>query len=73
MMGVNVDGAYRCASYAAVIDQNILSIKVQVIDTYFGKLLISVHFNQKEANVFIQKHGQYVFDGIGGYVLAKSE
>lgn len=72
MMGVNIEGTYKCASSAGFIDENILSIKVQVVDTYFGKLQISVHFNDNEANLFIQKHGQYVFDGITGYVLARS-
>lgn len=73
MMGVNVEGEYDCASSAGFIDENLLAIKVQVIDTYAGKLQITAHFSKDEANLFVQKHGQYVFDGIGGYVCAKAQ
>jgi len=72
MMGVDVCGTYSCATSGAFIDENTLAIKVQVIDTYFGKLQITLHFNNNEANLYMHKCGQYVFDGIGGYVLAKS-
>jgi hypothetical protein len=73
MMGVNVEGKYTCAVSAGFVREDILAIKLQVIDTYFGKLQISAHFNDNEANIFVQKHGQYVFDGIEGYILAKAD
>ena len=72
MMGINVEGKYKCLSSAGFIDDNTLAIKVQVIDSYFGKMQITANFNNNELNVYIRKHGQYVFDDIGGYVVAKS-
>jgi hypothetical protein len=71
MMGVDVIGTYYCASSAGFIDDKVLAIKVQVIDTYFGKVQITGHFNNDEATLYFLAQGQYVFDDIGGYVVAK--
>jgi len=71
MMGVWEKGEYDCATSAAFVNENTLVIKLQVIDTYFGKLQFTINFNNNEANMYIKKQGQYVFDGIEGYVLGK--
>ena len=61
----------RCCArgFARCLPSKIL---LQVIDTYFGKLHIVIGFGDGEASMHITKCGQYVFDGIDGYVLAKS-
>ena len=72
MMGIYVKGKYNCVSSAGFIDDNTLAIKLQVIDSYLGKLQITANFNSNEVNIIMQKHGQYVFEGVNGYVVAKS-
>ena len=72
MMGVYETGKYNCACSGAWVEDNTFVIKVQVIDTYFGKLQLTVNFNGENANLYAFKRGQYVFDGIDGYVMAKS-
>jgi len=72
-MGIWSDGKYHCVASAGFVREDTLAIKLQVIDTYFGKLQITIAFDGDEANLYIKKHGQYVFDGIEGYVFAKAE
>ncbi len=71
MMGVYEEGKYKCANSGAWVEENTFVLKVQVIDTYFGKLQITVNFSGENANLYAFKRGQYVFDGIDGYVIAK--
>jgi len=72
MMGENEEGEYKCAASGAWVDENTFVIKLQVIDTYFGGLHIVISFKDTRATMYISKSGQYVFDGIGGYVIGIS-
>ena len=69
MMGKNEVGEYECASSSAWVDEYTFAIKLQVIDTYFGGLYILISFKDSRATMHLSKSGQYVFDGIGGYVI----
>ena len=69
MMGVFEDGEYDCAVSAAWADEHTLSIKAQVIDTYFGCLRVYISFADDRAVVKMVRSGQYVFDGMEGYVI----
>lgn len=73
MMGKNEPGEYDCAVSAAWVDGHTFSVMAQVIDTYFGCLNIHIGFVGKEATMLFRKSGQYVFDGMEGYVIARQE
>ncbi len=73
MMGVYEDGAYDAAISGAWVDENTFAVRSQVIDTYFGAACAFVCFKDKRATLQLTRSGQYVFEGINGYVIAKSE
>jgi len=70
MMGRNEPGEYNCAVSAAWVDNNTFSVMAQVIDTYFGCLNVHIGFKDSRATLLFKKSGQYVFDGIEGYLIA---
>lgn len=72
MMGENEEGEYKCAASGAWVDENTFAVSLQVIDTYFGGLHIVISFKDTRATLFLSKSGQYVFNGIGGYVIGKN-
>lgn len=72
-MGIWETGAYGCLVSAGFVRDNTLSITLQVIDTYFGKLRFTICFNNDEASMYIYGSGQYVFDGISINVYGKIE
>lgn len=72
-MGKTEKGKYNCASSGAWREEDSFSIKVQVIDTYFGCLNIHLGFKDERVTLFMCKSGQYVFDGIDGYAIGKAE
>lgn len=73
MMGKNEQGEYQCAVSAAWVENKIFAVKVQVIDTYFGCLTIHIGFKDSRASMLLKKSGQYVFDGIEGYLIALAD
>lgn len=73
MMGKNTQGEYDCAISAAWVDEKTFSVMAQVIDTYFGCLNIHICFTGKEATLLFRKSGQYVFEGMEGYVIGERE
>ena len=73
MMGENEEGEYKCAASGAWVDENTFAIRLQVIDTYFGGLHILISFKDSRATLFLSKSGQYVFNGIGGYVIGEQK
>ena len=73
MMGKNEEGQFKCASSGAWVDENTFAIMLQVIDTYFGCLNIHISFKDTRATLLLKKSGQYVFDGIEGFVIGKVE
>lgn len=73
MMGENEKGEFKCASSGAWVTEDTFAIKLQVIDTYFGCLNVHISFKDERATMSFEKNGQYVFDGIGGYVIGKQE
>ena len=73
MMGENEEGEFKCASSGAWVMEDTFAIKLQVIDTYFGCLNVHISFKDERATMSFEKNGQYVFDGIGGYVIGKQE
>jgi len=72
-MGKVENGKYNCASSGAWREEKVFTIKVQVIDVYFGVLNIHLAFKADKVNLFMNKSGQYVFDGIDGYATGKAE
>ena len=73
MMGKNEEGKYKCAASAAWVDKTTFAIHLQVIDTYFGGLNVHISYKDEYATMKLTKSGQYVFDGIGGYVIGKRD
>jgi len=70
-MGEYVEGEYSCANSGAWADDNTFTICIQVIDQYFGCMQISISFKDNFATLFFARSGQYVFEGIEGYVIGK--
>lgn len=71
MMGKNEEGKYKCAASAAWVDKTTFAIHLQVIDTYFGGLNVHISYKDEYATMKLTKSGQYVFDGIGGYIIGR--
>ena len=73
MMGIYEDGRYDCNSSAAWISENDFSIMAQVTDTYFGCLNVHISFSADEATMLVRRSGQYVFEDINGFMIARKE
>jgi len=73
MMGVYVSGEYDCNASGGWISEDTFSIMLHVTDTYFGALAIQIAFEKSEASLRITRSGQYVFEGIDGYSIFKTE
>lgn len=53
------DRLYQCAASAAWVGEKNLFIKVQIIDTYFGNLNISLGFEGKGIGILMEKTAEY--------------
>jgi len=73
MMGCTVPGEYDCAVSAAWADTNVFAIQLQVIDTYFGRLEIHFSFRDTMVSMHLKRGGQYIFEGMDGYVIGTAE
>ena len=73
MMGIYEDGAYNCNASGGWVSDDTHAILVQVTDTYFGTLTVHIAFLGDKASLRIERSGQYVFEGIGGYLIAEME
>lgn len=72
MMGVYEDGAYDAVASAGFVDERTLVIKLQLVDTYGGKLIVAIHFGEDEASMHLTGTGQYVFVKMAADVLGKA-
>ncbi len=71
-MGFREEGTYTCANSGAWVEENQFSIMVQVIDTYFGGLYISIGFKDDRASLSLRTSGQYVFSDVAsGFAIGK--
>ena len=73
MMGVYEEGMYDANSSAGWVDKDTFAILLQVTDTFFGCLAIHIAFTGDEATMLVKRSGQYVFEGIDGYMIFKKE
>lgn len=73
MMGVDEVGDYDCNVSGAWVSEDTFSVMAQITDTYFGCMNIHIAFSQDEATMLIKRSGQYVFNDIGGFMIAKRE
>jgi len=73
MMGIYENGKYDCNVSAAWVSDTDFSVMAQVTDTYFGCLNVYISFADDEATVLIRRSGQYVFEDIDGFMIAKKE
>ncbi|MBE6644182.1 MAG: serine hydrolase [Ruminococcaceae bacterium] len=71
MMGIYEDGKYDCNVSGAWVSDDTFAILAQITDTYFGTLTVHIAFLGDEASVRIQRSGQYVFEDIGGFLIAE--
>ena len=72
-MGFREEGKYRCAASAAWLEENLIKIMVQVIDTYLGGLYVSISFKDDYATFSMKSSGQYVFNNADGFAIGKKE
>ncbi len=73
MMGIWEDGEYDCNSSGAWSAEDTFSIMAQITDTYFGCVNIHISFFNDQATMLLKRSGQYVLDGIDGYMIANRE
>lgn len=73
MMGIFEDGEYDCNVSAAWVEEDTFAVLAQVTDTYFGSLVVHVAFAGDEASLSMVRSGQYVFEGISGFMVAKKD
>lgn len=71
MMGVYEEGRYKSNVSAAWVSDDTFAVLAQITDTYFGTLVINIAFSEDEASMLIQRSGQYVFDDVGGFLIAE--
>lgn len=72
-MGLREEGKYSCAVSATWLEENLIKIMVQVIDTYLGGLYISISFKDNYATFSMKNSGQYVFNNADGFAIGKTE
>ncbi len=68
-MGKNEEGAFSAVASGAWSEKDKFSIKMQIIDNYFGQVVIHLYFKDDEVSLVIRKSGQYVLDGFSGYAM----
>ena len=68
-MGKNEEGAFTTFASGAWTEENKFSIKAQIIDNYFGQVVIHLYFKGDDLSMVIRKSGQYVLDGFSGYAM----
>ena len=68
-MGKNEEGAFTTFASGAWTEENKFSIKAQIIDNYFGQIVIHLYFKGDDLSMVIRKSGQYVLDGFSGYAI----
>lgn len=73
MMGIYENGEYDCNVSGAWVSPDTFAILAQVTDTYFGALTVHIAFSDGKASMRIQRSGQYVFEGIGGFMIAEKQ
>ena len=72
--GEKGDRLYKCAASAAWVTDNQLFIKVQIIDTYFGRLNITVGYdNAGQMGVYMRKTAEDFLDEYTGYLCGIAE
>ena len=68
------DRLYKCAASAAWVSDNQLFIKVQIIDIYFGRLGITVGFNEDgKMGVYMRKIAEDFLDEYTGYLCGNPQ
>lgn len=73
MMGVWEEGKYDCNVSAGWIREDAIAIMAQVTDTYFGELNLQICFKDDMATLYASRSGQYIFDGLDGFMIAKQK
>lgn len=63
---------YQCAASAAWVEDNKLRILVQIIDTYFGNLVITLGFKDGTVAVRMQKAAEYFLEEYNGFAHGKA-
>ncbi len=73
MMGVWEEGKYDCNVSAGWIREDTIAIMAQVTDTYFGELNLQIRFKDDMATLYASRSGQYIFDGLDGFMITKQK
>jgi hypothetical protein len=73
MMGVYEEGKYRTCASGAWVSDHAFTVMAQVIDTYLGCLCLHISYKDRRATLSVSRYGQYVFEDMGGYVIAAAE
>lgn len=63
---------YNCAASAAWVSDNQLFIKIQIIDTYFGRLNITLGFTDNKLGVCMKKTAEDFLGEYSGFASGKS-
>ncbi len=72
-MGKNEEGVFSAVASGAWTEKDKFSIKMQIIDNYFGQVVIHLYFKDDEVSLVIRKSGQYVLDGFSGYAMGRKK
>ncbi len=66
-IGVDCGRRYRCIASGAWTMENILHIKADVIDDYFGNVSIIASFKGDEIGIYMQKHAEWFMEEYKGF------
>ncbi len=62
---------YKCASSGAWKKDNILTVNIQVIDEYFGRLWMTFDFEEDKVKISMKKAAEDFFDSYNGEAIGK--
>lgn len=64
---------FKCAASAAWLSENVLNVYVQIIDTYFGQLIMRFGFENNKIGVYMRKNAEDFLSEYEGFASGYSE
>ncbi len=58
---------YKCAASAAWVEPQKLFIKIQIIDKYFGNMLITIGFKHDVCGLYMEKYAENFLNEYQGF------
>ena len=70
-IGVSAGRGYHCTNAGVWVEENVLRIKVWILDDHTGGVNITLSFKGDEISVCMRKHGEWYLDEYSGFAGGK--